>query len=360
MKYVLLAAALCASAGAASRPIDPSARRQIDAAVSSFMKRTGAPGVSIAIVVHGKTLFETGYGLADVENNVPATADTMYRLGSVSKPLTAVAIMQLVERGKIDLDAQVQRYCPQFPHKSAGPITSRELLGHLAGIRHYRADGSDYANTRHFGTITAALAMFENDPLVSEPGRDYHYSTYGYTLLGCVLEGAAGETYTRYMREHVFISAGMEATRDDDVYAVIPHRARGYQKKGGSIENADVADTSYKIPGGGLLSSAAEMARFEAALLNGRELRPHTRDVMWTPQHPADGKPDGYALGWSRDAQPHGAPEIVGHNGAQQGFNTAILLEPREKLGVVVLCNLEHSGPVALAHALLKVAEQLR
>ena len=165
-----------------------------------------------------KTVWAQGFGKADLENPAPATPETLFRLASVSKPLTATAILQLVERGKLDLDAEVQTYCPAFPKKQ-WPITSRQLLGHLGGIRHYNPDGKGDVpddSARHFATMEESLTLFANDPLVSQPGTAFHYSTYGYTLLGCVLEGAAHEKYLDYMRANIFVPAGMAATQADD------------------------------------------------------------------------------------------------------------------------------------------------
>jgi CubicO group peptidase (beta-lactamase class C family) len=157
----------------------------------------------VGIVKDGALLWSTGYGLADVENNVPATDETMYRLASVSKAVSATGAMWLAEHGKLDLDAPVQKYCPAFP-KKPWPITTREVLAHTAGIRHYKSDSADdpdITSTKHFGSMEAALKLFENDDLVSEPGKQFHYSTFGYTLLGCVMEGASGQRYVDFMRQ---------------------------------------------------------------------------------------------------------------------------------------------------------------
>jgi serine beta-lactamase-like protein LACTB len=162
---------------------------KVQTAISSEMARQGIPGLSVAIVTDHRIRWSNGYGLADLENFVPATPGTVYRLGSISKTITAVAAMQLVEKGKLDLDAPVQQYVPSFPQKP-WPITTRQLLGHLSGIRHYQGDEID--STRHYVRLLDGLAIFRNDPLLDEPGTKFHYTTYGYTLLGCVIESAAG------------------------------------------------------------------------------------------------------------------------------------------------------------------------
>jgi serine beta-lactamase-like protein LACTB, mitochondrial len=242
---------------------------EIEKAVSSFMSANSIPGVGAAVVLDGQPLWSEGFGMADLENYSPATSSTLFRLGSISKPITATAILQLWERGKLDLDAPVQKYCPAFPEKE-WPIITRELLGHLGGIRHYNPDGKGDIpedSARHFASIEDSLQIFAGDPLVAKPGTKFNYSTYGYTLVGCVLEGAAAEKFVDFVRKNIFQPAGMEQTRDDDFFTIVPHRTRWYHKdKAGMVRNAGVLDSSYKIPGGGLISSADDMARFEAAI----------------------------------------------------------------------------------------------
>src|SRR5687768_4288064 len=176
--------------------------KQIEALVASEMTRQKIPGMSVAIVSGGQPRWAAGYGMQDVENNVPAKASTVYRLGSISKPITAVAVMQLFERGRLDLDAPVQKYCPAFPEKQ-WPVTTRQVLGHLSGIRHYKSD-DEFNSTRFYPTVTDGLAMFKDDALLHEPGVKYTYTTFGYTVLGCVVEGASGQKFADFVRENVF------------------------------------------------------------------------------------------------------------------------------------------------------------
>jgi serine beta-lactamase-like protein LACTB, mitochondrial len=337
--------------------LSPGKQARLEAAISKFMAASSLPGISAAVVEKGEYVWSAGFGMADLENSVPATSQTLYRLASVSKPLSATGAMQLWEQGKLDLDAPVQKYCPEFPEKEA-PITTREALGHLGGIRHYRSDSPDdleVYNVKHFDDpIHAGLKFFENDPLVDQPGKHFHYSTQGYTLVGCVMEGASGRKYVAYMKDEVFLPAHMAETQTDDRYVVIPHRTRFYQKdKSGQVVNADFLDSSYKIPGGGWLSSAGDMARFEVAMLKDRLVRRATRDLMWTPLKPSDGSADTYGLGWGIREDP--GVNAVGHNGSQQGTSTAILIAPDQQAGVVVLINMEGGDASNLAQELLRI-----
>jgi CubicO group peptidase (beta-lactamase class C family) len=282
-------------------------------------------------------------------------------LGSISKPITATAILQLWERGKLDLDAPVQKYCPAFPQKES-PITSRQLLGHLGGIRHYNSDGKGDIpedSAHHFASMEESLQIFAADPLVDKPGTKFHYSTYGYTLLGCVLEGAASEKYVDFVRDNVFKPAGMAQTQADDFFSVIPHRTRWYHKdKSGIVRNAGVLDSSYKIPGGGLISSADDMAQFEAAILADKLIKRPTQDLMWTSLKTTDGKPTGYALGWG--VMDKFGVHILAHNGGQQGTSTAIALVPERRAGVVVLANMDNVDSGEVADQILKIVLDLK
>ena len=356
--FFVLAASIPFRALAQGEKLSPQRQASFDDAISKFMTTNKVPGLSVAIVERGQLLWTKGFGLANHEHESPATPQTLYRLGSVSKPLTATAAMQLWERGKLDLDVPIQKYCPAFPEKPQ-PITTRELLGHLGGIRHYKSESPDdpeVSNTKHFeDPIAGGIQFFANDPLVTPPGTHFNYSTYGYTLVGCVIQGASGEKYANELQENVWVPAGMTATRTDDHYAIVPHRTGFYAKdKSGAVVNADFLDSSYKIPGGGWLSSAEDMGRFESAILTGKLLKRHTLVLMWTPQKPSDGGKDDYGLGW-------GIGELdrvvtVGHDGGQQGSSTAFIIAPAQGEGVVVLSNLEDVDAVSLATDLLKIA----
>ena len=313
--------------------------KQIEALVSAEMARQKIPGMSVAIVADRKVRWSAGYGLADIENSVPAKAGTVYRLGSISKPVTAVAVMQLVERGKLDPDAPVQKYCPAFPEKQ-WPVTTRQILAHLSGIRHYKSD-EEFNSTRFYASVAEGLDMFKNDPLLFEPGTKYNYTTHGYSVLGCVVEGASGQKFADFVRENVFKPAGMERIRVDSVADIIPGRAQGYRTTDkGELTNSPLADNSYKVPGGGFVSTAEDLARFAAALQAGRLLKRETAELMYTKQKTKDGKETAYGLGWGIAKRPTGE-RAVGHSGGQQRVSTFLHMQPDQGLAVVIMSNLE-------------------
>jgi serine beta-lactamase-like protein LACTB, mitochondrial len=314
---------------------------KIEKAITAQMSRLGIPGLSVAVVVDHKLRWSNGYGTADVENSIPAKAMTAYRLGSISKPITAAAVMQLVERGKLDLDASIQKYCPAFPAKQ-WPVTARQLLGHLAGVRHYKSD-AEYDSTRHYNSVVEGLDMFKDDALLFEPGTKYSYTTHGYAVLGCAVEGASGMSFPDYVRENVFKPAGMDRIRVDNVTDIIPNRAQGYQKtQSGELRNSGLADTSYKIPGGGFISTVGDLARFAIAMQTGTLVKKETLDQMWVPRKTRDGKATEYGLGWGVSER-MGVKEVH-HGGAQQRVSTMLYTIPEKGLAVVVMTNLEGIG----------------
>lgn len=331
----------------------PGATRQaIEKIIRTEMERQKIPGLSVAIVTDHRLRWAKGFGFADLENSVPASDATVYRLGSISKSITAVAALQLAERGRLDLDAPVQKYCPTFPEKP-WPITTRQLLGHLSGIRHYRNE-EEVTSTRHYTTLRETLDIFKNDPLLFEPGTRFSYTTYGYNVIGCVIEGASGMSFMDYVRENIFKPAGMERARDDNVFEIIPHRAQGYRKTPtGELRNSPLADTSNKIPGGGLCSTVIDLARFAIAVQTGRLVRREMLELMWTPQTTREGQQTSYGLGWSVGER-NGRKEVF-HTGGQPRVSTVLYMQPGSGLAVVIMSNLERAAVLALARQIADV-----
>jgi CubicO group peptidase (beta-lactamase class C family) len=334
-----LAAAILAGglSGAAAESLPGDAVDAIRAAIPDGMSRLGIPGLSLAVAVGGQVVLETAFGHADVENAVRATPETVYRLASVSKPMTAVAVMRLAEQGRVDLDAPVSRYCPDFPEKP-WPVTSRQLLCHQGGVRHYRP--GEQPMTRRFTSLAEGLALFRDDPLVFEPGTKVLYSTHGYTVLGCVAAVAAGRPFPSLLQETVFGPAGMTAARVDDVRELIPGRAQGYVRDGyGRLLNSDLADMTWKVPGGGLCATAGDVARFGAAFLSGRLVSPETREQMLTRQRTRDGRVTGFGLGFTLGER--AGQREAWHTGGQERVSTVLYLRPDAGLAVAILANLE-------------------
>ncbi len=280
-----------------------------------------------------------GFGFADLENLVPAKPESSYRLASITKTITAVAVMQLVEAGKIDLDQEVQAYVPYFPKKK-WPITIRQLLGHLGGISHYRDPDKethfkDHRNTRE------ALAVFQDFDLVAKPGVRYYYSSYGFNLLGAVIEGASGQTYGDFIHEHIFSPLDMRSSRLDSPADLIPHRVKGYRLLGGKVVNSEFVDVSSRFAGGGTRSSVVDLLKYAQGIMAGRLLRPDSWQTLFSSQATQGGFLTGYGMGWN--VQPLKGHYQVSHGGSQPETRTYILLFPAEHFAVAVAANLEQA-----------------
>ncbi len=338
---------VCGAACAGDAALGAAKIRAVEREVEAEMSRHQIPGMGVAIAEDLRLAWTRGFGLADVEDKAPLTASTLCRIASISKPVTATGVMQLAERGKLDLDAPIQRYVPSFPLKP-WPLTARELLSHLGCIRHYQSFDEVYS-TRHYLDLLEPLKIFSGEPLLCEPGTEFHYSTYAYTLLGAALEAASGMRFAEYLDRNIFQRAGMEHSRVDDNSAEAPHRARGYRRKpGGGVELCGRFDASNKLPGGGITSTAEDLVRFVLALENGRLVKSRTRDAMFTPARKADGRTVPYGLGWY--LYERNGERWIGHSGAQPGASTYLLACPSRGFAAALLANLEEVdlGPLAV------------
>ena len=233
-----------------------------------------------------------------------------------------------------------QRYVPSFPKKQ-WPVTIRELLGHLGAVRHYQGD-DEVGSTRHYTDRTEPLKIFAGDPLLFEPGTRFSYTTYGFNLLGAAVEKASGEKFLDYLQAHIFQPAGMDHIRDDSVYAIIPHRARGYRlTTSGSIENCALADTSNKIPGGGMIATASDLVKFALAVNSGTLVKERNGGADADPQRRARWQSDWLRLGLP--GQPVRRAQSAGHGGGQQGITTNLVFYPGEGVALAIMANLEGS-----------------
>lgn len=329
---VLLALLLCIIPIAQAQSLTSSQTQSIDSSVAAFMKDTHVPALSVAVGINGKIVFSKGYGSADLEENVPVTPKTRFRTGSIAKPMTAVAAMQLVDGKKLDLKLPIQTYCPAFPKKQ-WEVTTEELLEHRSGVRHYLT-GAEAANTKHYASLSDSITgIFGNDALQFEPGTKMGYSTYGYVVVGCAIEGASGESYTKYMQEHVFDAAGMANTTLDDWAAIVPNRVHFYDVTDGKVANAQFFDSSDRIPGGGYVSTPEDLVHFAFAILDGKLVSKDTVKRMWTP---SDTAKNSYGLGWFLTKNPDGR-RIVFHSGGQIGTSTMLTIAPDDHVAYSIM-----------------------
>lgn len=265
-------------------------------AARSYLERwqaeSGAPGVSAAVSVAGELVFSGGVGVSDLESGMPQNGRSVHNIGSISKTQAVVAILQLVELGKVRLDAEVQEYVPWFPKKQR-PVTVRQVLTHTSGIRHYRDDEFEPGELwmfRHYDRVEESARRWRDDPLVFDPGTRWMYSSFATNLLQAIVEAASEEPFEDYLSRHLWRPAGMADTRFDIPSRIVPRRGRGYERnrQTGLLENAVAEDVSYKFAGGGMLSTDEDLCRFGSALNSGRLLKPATLKEMYRLQLPPD------------------------------------------------------------------------
>lgn len=260
-------------------------------------------GTSVAVSACGQIVWQAAFGWADIEQQTPVTIDTLFRAGSVAKTLTSPLLAQAEARGELDLDADIRDYLTDFPEKEH-VFSTRQLAGHLAGIRHYAGD--EFMSNVRYDTVSDGLVIFQDDPLLFEPGTQYSYSSYGWNLLSAVVEGAAGRDYLDLMQSNVFDPAGMDSTfaegREDTPGGQVSFYY--YDQENQSIEIAAPVNNSIKWASGGFLSTPTDLLRFSQAMEDGTLVSAEAFAVLRQSLHTADGTATDYGLGWALDMLP--------------------------------------------------------
>jgi CubicO group peptidase (beta-lactamase class C family) len=346
---LLLAAPVSRSLPAqAPAPADPyaAAIQQGRALALARLAADSLPGLSVAVGVNGRIVWAEGFGWADVRQQRPVTPQTRFRAGSVGKALTSAAVGLLHQRGRLDLDAPVRTYVPEFPEKP-WPITTRQLMGHVAGIRDYRNE-QEVLGGRDCADVREGLAVFAADSLIAAPGTRYAYTTFGYVLASAAVQAAAGEPYAAFMRREVFEPLGMEHTTPEAALPAGADRATGYVRSGGLVP-APADDDSCVLAGGGFLSTPSDLVRFGSGMLDGL-LAPETVRMLWTPLRLDSGQSTGYGLGWfvreARLRQDGPALPMLGHGGSSVGGRTSFMIFPEQRLVVAVTTNVSGAESV--------------
>ena len=356
----LLALGCLLNPAAAQSPPDkltPAQIQTIRGLVDKIMTTHKVPGATFAIGLNDQIAWSEGFGFADIENHVKASPDTAYRTASIGKAMTATAALQLAERHKLDLDVPIQKYCPRYPEKKF-PVTARDLISHTSGVRHYEGPNVDAElfNTRHYDHVSDSIDLIKDDPLKQQPGEDMLYTTWGYVVLGCVLEGATQQEYRALMPQAIFDPAGMSSTRDDDPRAIIPNRARGYIFENDELKNSRWSDMSSKMAAGGWVSTAPDLVRFMNAWMEGRLVSEPTMKQMLEPYKLRKGTIDNFGLGLFIDDY-HGMKSGLYGGGTAQ-VSALIFFVPEKRLAVAGMFNLEGiPGPerIALGEAIADV-----
>jgi len=262
-------------------------REQLLDYMQQIRNENDLPGLSVAVAVNGEIVFSEGVGYADLDNRTPATGRTVHNVGSVSKVLAVVGLMQLVEQGRVDLDATIQTYLPYYPEREY-PVTVRQILTHTSGIRHY--NGVEFGPhgllaLRHYDEFEEATELWRDDPLVFEPGTAWMYSSHAQNLQHGIVESVSGTDYEEYLKRHVWEPAGMMATQFDVPSRVVQNRGHGYVRDSrGRFIHPAPEDPSYKYAGGGIISNVEDLVRLAIAINDGRLLGAEAVAEMHRPQ----------------------------------------------------------------------------
>lgn len=328
---------------------------KVDAYVAAEMRTEKIPGLALAVVRDGKIIKSRGYGLANIELDVPVKPETIFQTGSVGKQFTATAVMMLVEDGKIHLDDPIRKYLPSSP-ATWDKITVRNFLTHTSGIPDYESDSlkkkdAAFINLRNDYTEDELFKKFRGLPLDFPPGSKWSYSNSGYVILGILIHKVTGQFYGDVLQERIFRPLGMTSTRIISEADIIPNRAFGYRLVNGEIKNQEWVSPSLNTTAdGALYTNIADMTKWDGSLYTERLLKKGSLDQMWTAVRLNDGKTAGYGFGW--DVTSVNGHRLIEHGGAWQGFTTQISRYVDDKFTVIVLTNLdsEHSEPDKIAH----------
>jgi CubicO group peptidase (beta-lactamase class C family) len=321
------------------------AQSSLDSAVADYVKsemeRQHIPGLALLVTRDGKIVRSEGFGLANIELQVPVKPETIFQSGSVGKQFTATAVMMLVEAGKIGLNDPLTKYFPEAP-PSWKNVTVRELLSHTGGFGDYPKD----FNFRKDWTEPQLLKLVESIPLAYPPGTKWEYSNLGYLTLGILIHRVSGEFYGDFLRQRIFQPLGMQATRIISEADIVPNRAAGYRLVKGELKNQEwVAPAMNTTADGSLYFSIVDLSRWDAALYEGKLLKRSSFDLMWTPVKLKNGQSNkaGYGFGWFIEER--NGHRCIHHDGSWQGFETAIDRYVDDRLSVVALTNLAGAKP---------------
>ena len=351
---VLLFCVVWLATGISSSPADEDAK--VDAYVRGEMQREQIPGLALGVYRDGKIVKAEGYGISNLEWDVPVKADTIFQSGSVGKQFAATAVMMLVEEGKVGLDDPVQKYFPDAP-ETWKDIKIRNLLSHTSGLGEYESG----SRIKPDGPFYLRLDMTEDDlykkiaamPMDFKPGEDWSYRNTNYVLLGIMIHRVTGKFYGDYLQERIFQPLGMTSTRIISDRDIIPHRAAGYELVKGELKNQDwVSPTFNSTADGTLYFTVLDLEKWDAALYTEKLLKRSSLEQMWTVMKLNDGKPNKANYGFAWEITEINGHKMIEHGGAWQGFTCNISRYVDDKLTVVVLTNLDagHAQPGKIAH----------
>lgn len=312
---------------------------QAQALLATAVSSEKSVGIAAGFTVDGATRWMGSAGASNLETGETFEPSTLTRIASITKPMTAIAVLQLFEKGEVELDKSIQTYLPGFPSKPEGDITVRHLLQHASGIPAYQS-GKERENRIHYNNLQEAIEVFQDRSLLSVPGQAFNYSSYGYVVLGLLIEQVSGMSYESYLRKNIWEPAGMMQTSIEEAGQEYEHKSALYHLQGGKKIKPvkKPTDLSDRIPGGGVQSNVGDLLKFAQAIMEQKLLNSETMNMMWENSGLKQ-KGNGYGMGWYLYGENPKYGQVYGHTGTQIGSSTFLMLLPEEETAVVVLSN---------------------
>lgn len=309
--------------------------RDIDELLTGVFKRD-EPGAAVIVTRKGEPIFRRGYGLADMELKVPVQPDMVFRVGSVTKQFTAVAILMLEEQGKLSVTDPIAKFLPDYP--TAGQtITIEHLLTHTSGIKSYTSMPEWLSKWRTDMSLGSLIDMFKNQPMDFKPDERWLYDNSGYILLGAIIEKASGESYEEFIEKKIFEPLGMKDSYYDRTERIIPKRVKGYQRTANGFQNAPYLSMTQPYAAGSLASSVDDLAQWDAAIWNNKLIKKESLAKAHTPHRLANGQSTAYGYGWALGS--YEGHRTVEHGGGIHGFASYVLSMPDDGVYVAILTN---------------------
>lgn len=338
--------------------------------IEQLIKNKSIPGLSVTVSVAGETKWSEAFGFADLENSIKLTPNSLMRIGSISKPLTTAAIVRAMDTGVVDIEANVLDILPDYPQRA--PISLRQLGGHLSGIRSYLTE-REHVIYEHYDSVLESLELFQNDELISAPGAEFLYTSYGFSLLSAVVSTRTQLAFSDFMEINLWQPLDMKSTALDDLSRVVANRARQYEiGMNGEFINAPFMDDSYKLAGSGMLSSSEDLTKFGGMLLSGPFISHASRSLLFTSQKTSSGVPTGYGFGWFVDMNKflddradrvppelmahlkglYQDRQLIWHSGTASGASAMLLMVPETEVVIAIIANLGGVGREVIATAM--------
>ncbi len=329
----LLFVSFTSAQNAATKLTDQQITAKINEYMNAAVKVDGFSG-SVLVARDGKPIFNKGYGMANIELDVPNSPNTVFRLGSITKQFTGMAIAILQERGKLSVNDPLCKYVADCP-AAWKPITVKNLLTHTSGITNYTSF-PDFAKTTIMPISTAEMTdLLKTKPLDFTPNEKFSYSNSGYYLLGEIIEKVSGKTYADFLQENIFTPLGMKSTGYDNPLQIIKNRAAGYARTGGETLNASYMDMTVPFAAGALYSTTGDLLLWDQALYTEKLVKQKSLDEIFMPFK------NGYGYGWGIGKKFD--RRSISHGGGIYGFSTDILRFPDDKVTAIVLTNIQGS-----------------